>query len=173
MKHAWARWVLVVCNALIALAFGVFAMMAFSGGSDHHVGGLSLLLTTMLLVGCGVAIGSLAYQQSQRRGRVGQTVLALIALSISAISFSWPGAVYGAFALLSVWWLGDFVTGEELQPLTGAPDHVARVMWRRGQSDTVIRTELAARHVPADEIEKLMYQLVAEDEARHRMSPGA
>ncbi len=172
MKWAWARWVLVVCNGLAALAFGVFAMMALSAGSDHHIGGTSLLFTLIPLGATGATFATLAYRQAQRQGRVLQTIIAALSLLFAMATLPFVFVTYGVFAIVASWWLGDFATGDEPQPVTGTPDHVARVLWRRGQSDAAIRAELAARKVPADEIEKLLYELAVEEEVRQRMSPG-
>lgn len=173
LQLAWARWVLVVCNALLGLAFAGLAVIAFATGREHHVGS-SVWMSVFPALGLAAMFGVLANHQSQRRGRILQSVVAAGALGLSALSFSLsPAALYGAFALAAVWWLGDF-EGSEPAPakhLEGSPAEVARFMWRRGDGYDAIRAELARRAMPVDEIERLVYELTVEEQQRERKPP--
>lgn len=165
---------LALLNTLLALALVGLALLAFATGREHHVGD-SVWLTVLPALGLAATLGVLTRQLAKRQGRELQTVLALGAIGLTAITDWWelPG-VYGVFALLVVWWLGDF-EGDAPTPakrLEGTPTEVARFMWRRGDPSDAIRAELAARQMPADEVEKLLYEFTVEDDARQRMSPG-
>jgi hypothetical protein len=151
MKHAWARWVLVVSNALLAMATSSFAFLVWrDDGRLHQVVGLLGLLA--------LALGATAYWQRHRRGRFAQTFLAVVALGGSAWLRWWPAALYAAVALVIVWWLGDFGEPARSRPpsLTHTPENLARVMAEEGQSAETIRSALTARGVPPEEVEAIV-----------------
>jgi hypothetical protein len=167
-QRIWARSLLALCNTLLALALVGLAIIAFATGREHHVGS-SVWLTVLPALGLATVFGALIGQLAKRRGRVLQTVVAVGALGLSALTSWWalPG-VYGVFALLVVWWLGDF-DGSGPPPakrLEGTPTEVARFMWRRGDGYGAIRAELARRAMPVDEIERLVYELTVEEQRR-------
>ena len=159
MKWAWARWVLFGVNVFAAIGSALASPVAvfFAIGSD--VGLAREILVALACLVPSMLFGVLAHQQFHGRGRALQTVLALAALlGAFIVELIFP-AIYGAYALLAVWVLGDFV--EPVATVNGAPETVARLMLQRGESIEAIRAALADRNVPAADIETLVYALAS------------
>ena len=161
LRKAWTRWVLFSVN--VALAFFSALLVAFV-----IVFGLGERLTPFQIV-AGALMTSvplvlfcmLAWQQRQRRGRVLQTTVAMVALFGALTSRSVSPAIYGAFALAVVWLLGDFRAPAKPPPppSTRTIADVAQLMWRACYDTGHIRRELESRGLPADEIEVMLYRL--------------
>lgn len=169
----WARSLLALCNTLLALAMFGLAIIAFASGREHYVGS-SVWFRVIPCLMFVALFGVLTHNAAKRRGRVLQTVVSVGALGLAMMTDWWSTpTLYGVSSLLIVWWLGDYESSgpTPAKRLPGTPHEVARFMWRRGDSYDAIRAELSARQLPADEIEKLVYELAVEEEARQRTTP--
>jgi len=113
-----------------------------------------------------VMFGVLAYRRFHHRGVLFQALVAIGALQIALISRNFMPAIYGVFALFTQWLLGEFRAAKKPPTAKGAPAQMARVMWQRGAPVDAVRSALARRRMPADEIEKLVYAIASSDPER-------
>ena len=155
-RWAWARWVLVVSNALAALGMASLAVFFQFGSAPGAVASLSVILVLAI----ALALCWLAYRQSHQRGIVPQSLLALGVLFISIPAGFWLLVPYGVFALLSTWWLGDFDTDPEPEPVR-PPAHTALLLHESGASADEIRATLVAHDVAPHEAESIVYSLIS------------